>query len=97
MILKILHLLLITLLISFCACQLCPSPQKSFYMSYSAISNHDYLADMFENVSQSLKQYNVTYTDKNGSVYSVLNFKPHLYYNEHRQEEFYIGRFFCHV
>ena len=81
-------LLLITLavLVSACYSQLCTSPQKSFYMSYTAISNHDYLADMFENVSQSLPQYNITYTDKNGSVYSVLNFKPHLYYNEHRQE-----------
>lgn len=78
-------LIILSVLLGVCLTQLCSTPQKSFYMSYNAISNHDYLSDMFENVSQSLPQYNITYTDKNGSVYSVLNFRPHLYYSEYRQ------------
>jgi hypothetical protein len=77
--------------------QMCETPQKSFYMSYNAISNHDYLSDMFDNVSLSLPQYNLTYTDKNGSVYSLINFKPHLYYNEHRQVEAYVGTLFINI
>jgi len=73
--------IILAVLLIACMTQLCTTPQKSFYMSYNAISNHDYLATMFENMTPSLPTYNITYTDKNGSIYSMLNFKPHLYYN----------------
>lgn len=56
------------------------------------MSNHDYLANLFQNISELLPTYNTTYTDKDNTVYSVLNFKPHLYYNEHRQTENYHGK-----
>ena len=63
-------------------------------MSYNAISNHDYLANLFQNISTLLPIYNTTYTDKDKTVYSILNFRPHLYYNEHRQTENYHGNLF---
>jgi hypothetical protein len=40
-------ILILVLLCGISVCQLCPSPQKSFYMSYNAISNHDYLTNVF--------------------------------------------------
>jgi hypothetical protein len=74
-------IIILSVLVCACFSQLCDSPQKSFYMSYNAMSNHDYLANLFQNISELLPIYNSTYTDKDNTVYSILNFKPHLYYN----------------
>lgn len=63
-------------------------------MSYDAMSNHDYLANLFQNISNLLPSYDSTYTDRDGTVYSIMNFKPHIYYNEHRQTESYHGNLF---
>lgn len=74
-------IIILSVLLCACLSQLCDSPQKSFYMSYNAMSNHDYLANLFQNISELLPTYNTTYTDKDNTVYSINNFKPHLYYN----------------
>lgn len=48
---------------------------------------------MFELINTKLLKYNVTYTDNNGSIYRIINMNPQLYYNEHYQEEKYVGIF----
>jgi hypothetical protein len=69
------------MLIAIALSDICTAPQKQFYLSYNAISNRDYLTNMFENISQAYPTYNMNYTDKDGTVYTIIDLKPHLYYN----------------
>lgn len=41
------EIIITALILCACVSQLCDSPQKTFYMSYNAMSNHDYLATLF--------------------------------------------------
>ena len=66
-------------------------------MSYSAISNNDYLSKLFDEIDYVLPTFNMTYEDTNGSTYLIKNLKPNLYYSEHAQVEEYIGNFMSYA
>ncbi len=77
-------LVVLLLLLSIIVESPCPDPQKKLFLSFNALSSLDHLLDMFNHINSHLNSYNVT-TTLSGETFSLTNFKPTIYYNDHHQ------------
>jgi hypothetical protein len=69
----------------------CIEPQKTFYMSFPALSKRDSLVNLFLELDKNISTYENTYTDGGlGANFKVSGVKPGFYYKDHSQIENYL-------
>jgi len=67
-------------------------------MSYPTLSKRDALNKLFAEMNPLLSSYNSTYTDQELSGnFNIIQLKPNVYYNDHRQTENYISQYMVNV
>lgn len=77
-------ILLLCLLSAIICAEVCPIPQKSFYMSFPALGKRDNLINLFLQLDKKTSTYDNNYTDSGlGGNFRVKDLKPGFYYNDH--------------
>lgn len=91
-------LLLLLLAVTVTHCTLCAEPQRSFYMSFQALSKRDTLENLFQELSPNMSVMENNYTDSTlGANFVLTNIHPHPFYNDHEQRDSFIDKYSCNV
>lgn len=89
--------ILLTLLISYTLCIVCPNPQRIGFFSFEALSNRDHLTNLFENMTKKAPTYNISWRDTDGSLYNMTDIRVGYWYNDLTQSEMYVDQYTAHV
>lgn len=65
---------------------LCDEAQRTFYMSYPALSKRDAIGNLFDEITSNLTVLDSNYTDSNLQAnFKITNLNSGTYYNDHYQ------------
>lgn len=71
---------------------LCDEPQKTFFMSFNAMSKRDSIGNAFDEINSKISLKSLTHVDA-GTTYFIMNLRANLSYSEYYQKDQFVDKY----